>query len=142
MTAMLEFSYLFANAVGLTALAIGAAFFIHWAFNRACASIGDRLTNAILVIIMIGLSMLLLSGCGSVPYVDVGVGYKNPNDTWPDWGRNPTTSIEVGMEWIDSAAWCGYRHQSHLLDGKPFNANPESAMGAFECHKRWRFGVD
>lgn len=82
----------------------------------------------------------LSAGCGSTPYVDVGVGYKNPDDTWPDWGSNPTTSIEVGTEWIDHNAWCGYRHQSHLLDGKPFNDNRETHIGTVECHKRWYYG--
>ena len=86
------------------------------------------------------LLVLFLAGCGSTPYAELGIGYKNPHDTWPNWGRNPTTSVELGVEWIDHNAGCGYRHQSHLLDGRPFNDNKESYMGTFECRKRWYYG--
>jgi len=89
------------------------------------------------------LCAILLSGCSGIPYAEVGLGYQIDNNS--DWwvrqergyvGRNPWIHAELGLEFKHKIS-CGYHHQSKLIDGGPFNHNPEIYIDDIRCTKRW-----
>lgn len=98
---------------------------------------------------------LLLTGCASYPYAEVGLGVVHERSTsyvlrpgcdfvsTPDGekscgGRNPTAHIRFGLEfedgWVDR---CELAHDSHLRDGFPFNDRGEWYVNELVCLKKW-----
>lgn len=83
-------------------------------------------------IIIIGLILLTISGCSSVPYAKVGIGYKVDEEkiTWlsksgerKDFNDPITARFELGFE---GGAWSyGVSHDSQYFTGAPFNDDPE-----------------
>ena len=75
--------------------------------------------------------LLLLAGCGTSPYLEVGVGYQIDDNTdyWLQRDRSWTCDgalahAELGLEF--ERQWrIGYHHQSHWGCGGPFNDDPE-----------------
>jgi len=84
--------------------------------------------------------LLLLAGCGSTPYFEVGVGAKVNADWYLEpehgGGRNPTAHFALGLAWENGTA-CEANHWSHWLDGGPFNSKPETYKDEIICTKRW-----
>lgn len=74
---------------------------------------------------------LLVAGCGSTPYFEVGVGYQiDKNSDWyvrteRPWqcSDNYQGHFELGLDWGDTRL--GYHHQSWFTCGDPFNSRPE-----------------
>ena len=74
---------------------------------------------------------ILLAGCAGHPYLDVGIGWQNDDQT--DWllgtGRSWQcdepwlANIEAGIDY--GRCQVGYRHQSFWACGEPFNDKPE-----------------
>jgi len=87
---------------------------------------------------------LLLCGCASSPYAEVGIGYQldSMTDYWlqtsRDWqcSKQPQVHGEVGLEW-DNGWTLGYHHQSWLNCGGPFNSSPEVYTDDIRITKKW-----
>lgn len=99
----------------------------------------------------IGLVMLCMTmlGCASErtkTYFDIGVGYQlnNLSDPWyeiRDVGQPWVFQGEIGIE-IKDPRWyecgqIGWQHESRLLDGGPFNRNPELHREMVVCSKKF-----
>lgn len=75
---------------------------------------------------------LVLGGCGSTPYAEIGVAYQleGMTDYWLQGERTwqcdkgPKAEIEIGVE-LEGNWQVGYHHQSWYACGKPFNKRPE-----------------
>jgi hypothetical protein len=88
--------------------------------------------------------VLLLSGCSSSPYIQIGIGYQLDGATdWylqtdRDWTCNNKDTFhgEVGTTW-DNGWSIGYHHQSHTSCGRPFNKDPELYKDEILVTKRW-----
>ena len=86
------------------------------------------------------LIVILITGCSSQewkPYSEIGLGYKVlGTDELRKTGRNPTAHIEAG--YVSKSGWqVGLSHDSHLLDGSPFNNNKEWDVNNIIIQKRF-----
>lgn len=87
---------------------------------------------------------VFLAGCAGQPFFEVGVGATV--DKYSDWylrdqnrdehGRDPTFEGALGVEWPTNTR-CEAYHWSHLLDGGPFNSNPELYELRLRCLQKF-----
>jgi len=88
--------------------------------------------------------VVLLSGCASSPYAEIGIGYQlnGHTDYWlqtdRDWqcSKQPQFHGEVGLE-FDGGWTVGYHHQSWWRCGGPFNNRPEVFTDDIRITKKW-----
>jgi hypothetical protein len=89
------------------------------------------------------------SGCATAkPYVEVGVGYQinQLSDWWYSALEGHPKGNQIGQPWMFQGEagfefpknWsCAWQHESHLLDGGPFNNNPELYREMIICSKKF-----
>jgi len=95
------------------------------------------------ILLAIGL-MSMITGCGTSPYFQAGLGYQLDGmtdymlRTDRDWtcDDNWTGNFEAGLE-FDNQWTAGYRHISYVTCGGPFNSKPEVYMDEIIISKKW-----
>ena len=88
--------------------------------------------------------LLLLAGCASTPYAEIGLGYQidGMTDQLVQTGHKdqcsyqPQVHLELGLE-FDHDWTLGYHHQSWLMCGGPFNSRPEIYMDDVRITKKF-----
>jgi len=90
------------------------------------------------------LGACLLAGCGTVPYMETGIGYQvnGLSDPWYDEleqtgnaGQPWRFTLEAGFEGVSGR--CGWVHESGAFDGNPFNSDAELFREMIICKKKW-----
>ena len=107
------------------------------------------MVHGALVAIAVFIFLAVGTGCASTePYAQVRVGYQinELSDWWysalhatptgNQLGQPWVFQGEVGLEWEGQLS-CGWQHESRLLDGGPFNNNPELYREMVFCSKRF-----
>jgi len=95
-------------------------------------------------IIIIMLIMLLVMGCASVPYVEVGAGKNTSFHNSMEWEDADDIALtgELGLEWEHSdlvRTKCRYLHVSQWFAGPPFNNEQESSLDHFGCSAQYKW---
>lgn len=101
-----------------------------------------KLRRIVWLVIIAASLLVVLSGCASRPYLDVGVGYRadgnevyrkgevsNPKD-------EPMGIVNVGTQW-QNGNYCEWEHRSYILRGRPFNAEHELSSDVLYCAVRF-----
>ena len=107
------------------------------------------LTKVLLMILCyvstIGIIVLILTGCSTArPYVEFSAGYQilELSDWWYGALVDHPAGNQMGQPWVfrgeGGFEWprnirCGWEHESRLLDGGPFNDNPELYRETLKC---------